>query len=337
MIEIKKKNELEALNIIHEALIKFFMAENKKLKLDPNIVKFCLRFRALDTILRHEISEELGVNAANYLLGGSQLYISSFFGLSNVVEPSHIYLNNDRAFYALYSSLMYEHEFPSITMQNVENCFHEHGRNKLSIEARTYSAVVADIVNISYKVFIKDLVENSYHEYVSSDLIFNEFMRLHGSTVFKQVDVYFTREMRAIKNGSNGGNKLTVYRGFEISDKDDVRSGRLKINNPVAHIQNAGKGMFYTTDKKIANAFAMNKFANRSDFAKFEERISSIKFILNNATFDFDKFMSRENRRAYIGRYEVDFKDILYTRIHLGESEIVAIPSKVNLVNYIQV
>lgn len=337
MIEVMKKNEIKALEIINKNMIIFFQEESKKLKLDPNLIKFFARFCAFDTILRYEISDELGVNATNYLLDGLQLYIASFFGLDDIIQPAHKHLKNDRAFFALYSYLMYENQFPSVMAENVERCLDEYGRKQLSIEARTYAAVVADVVNISYKVFIQDLVENSPFNHVSFDLIVSEYIRLHESLVVRHVNEYFEKEMRAIKKSLNSANKLTVYRGFEISSDDDVRRGRLKINNPESHLQDAGKGMFYTTDKDIANAFAINKFSHQEDFIDFDKRTSNVNFILKNANFDLDKFMSKTNRRAYIGKYEVNFKDVLYARVHLGESEIVAIPSKVNLVNYMQV
>lgn len=335
--DMYKTNELIAIEIISSAYKQFFEEENKKLKLDPNLIKFFTRYLVLKESINIDILEQINRDASAIFSQRIDLHIAAFFGIDNVCESTHQYLKNPRAFFSLYSMFIEKDEFPSCNLKKIEDAVSIHERMNISYDARVYSAIIPEVVISSYIVFRNSYLsylEDKNEEFLNLNHLSKHFLKLNLNTMQSYVNKFLHISRETIRKYTES-NKIVVYRGFEICEQDSVRVNRYKVSNELSKIQDAGKSVCYTLDKKIAYYFATHKFKKHVEFNfSYEDRFNRARLLLNKLNIDSTKFTSRKNRRVYVAKYEVDTKDILFDKSHDYEREVLVLPKNARLVEY---
>jgi hypothetical protein len=126
--------------------------------------------------------------------------------------------------------------------------------------------------------------------------------------------------------------EIIVYRGQSIGEKDDMRVGRNKLNNPNAHKQDSGVGFSYTLDKRCAKYFA-NLYQVRDGgiiMGGVENNFIPSQYL---PSF-FDNNKVNKSSVKTISKYSVKTENILFYTNHGEENEIVVLPSDVELKHY---
>ena len=339
MIENKNKNKNKetVLQIICDEFKNFFVLENKRLSKDQNIIKFSMRYVILIEKIKCDVENKVNEETMKFVTENDQFFIAAFFGITNVCEPTHIYLKNTRAFFALYKHFITVNEFPSINLNMYEESLKIHNRLNLCYEARTYASISFYQTIFVYSVFIKSYNTEFHSKYSALNLkhLHDQFLITSEKFIQKYTDKNYEISKLKLRSHLRSDDKLYVYRGFEISDDDNVRLKRVKKNNPTSQIQDSGKSICYTLNKEIANKFAMHKFKKTDLFiVEYEERIDRVKLLFDNCDTNFDEFTSKLNRRVYVAKYEINLKDVIVDSCYSDESEVIVLPQNARLIEY---
>ncbi len=283
-----------------------------------------LDFFVLRSLLLMHVVKTYGFNMSK---SSYNLDFASLFGVKGVCEPAITELKSERFFWGYFGFTVFTSEFSSLTIDNL----------RLSVE------------RLSNKKYSLEKKSSAYLTFMYIESVFND-MRLNASElVLKKKN--FAKEIKEhqeliieTSGRSNEyfkkylGDKKTikVYRGFHYDTNMNVRVGRYLKKNPHANLQDNGKSISYTLDKKIAKTFAVNYYMTESFMDSWSERVNGNELLLKINDIEKQSFLEENSRRPAIGVYEVDVDDILlYSCIpNESEYEVFVFPENARLIRY---
>jgi hypothetical protein len=332
-----KTNELKAIEIISCAYEQFFKRESNVLKINSDLIGFITRYAVLREQIHQIFLDKLSREVCKTLSNREDLHIAVFFGIDNLCESTHQYLKDSRAFFALYSYFIERDEFPSINLVKVESAIDLYSRNSLPYDARTYASItIITVLKLFYEFLYAydDACSPNDDNQINLTFVYKQFHKLNYNNIVNYIGkLHSHNKSLFVKNITN--KKIFVYRGFDIDDTQNVRLNRVKVNNPYASVQDAGKSICYSLSRKTAYIFATHKYMNHDNFnLSYEDRLSKSKLLIEKSNINIDEFANKEKRRIYVAKYEVDVKDVLFDKSYDNESEVVVLPKNARLIDY---
>jgi hypothetical protein len=319
--------EKEAILYCQKEYSKWFIAN--KIKLSESNKKFkdftllVFQFFMLRFILRKHMFEKYDLNFYNV---GENIEFAAIFGVDGLCKPALIHLENERFFWGYFGYIIFCIELPSLELIKLKNS-------------------TLPFVNKKYSI---DKKSSAYQAFMYANYIFTHALEadseLQVINNFKKNISNHCEEILEASNGSKeyfhnaigNSEKIKIYRGFNYSEELNVRTGRYLKNNPTSHIQDDGKSISFTLERKIAKDFAVNYFGTGSLVAEWSRRVNGNELLLKMNNFNTADFLKEQKRRPVIGTYEVAINDILLYSCfpERSEYEILVFPENTRLIRY---
>ena len=375
--EIKMKHS-KFIKTYEDAFVNFFKKESITLKTNPDIFDFAVRYSAFIFGLANHCTEieqqeflKEGNNLDNSHSSGNIIFKGTkldknhmkrfeipelvFFGLRDMVKPTHLYLSDKRAFWSLFGYLYTYIEFPSFMVNEIKLSCLEQDRLTVNLSERNRCMTIFKITSEIFFTVLNHYINNKFLvqnrpilEAVTSDMIANRTKNLYEGKLVSsrkfcnQLARSITyKTSTTLKSLFDSNGKLTFYRGSDIDRTENIRLNRTKKSNPLSHVQQSGIGMSFTPLKDGAVVYSLSKFKDTLTLSN-NERVfnkSSIKF--DFLDINKNSFLDTTSKIPVLGTYSADMKDILVSQIcsfgsdsDLHSSEIVFFPDSVKLIDY---
>ena len=160
------------------------------------------------------------------------------------------------------------------------------------------------------------------------------FNTVSGSSITGSTSSKYDTWMMWLENQPE---EMTIYRSFKVQKGNAIRKGVKKIDNPLSHIQEEGKGWSYSNNKTnaiivngVISTFLYKKYLNMND-EKSKVHMQQHRGLSHYKMKDITIF---ENFYNCMGTYKVRKKDIMFLTDDWGESEIVVNPKDAELIDY---
>lgn len=328
------KKTIKAFQIIEKNYIELFNIANNKNDLDP--LEISILINRTNLIIKNEaVSRIKKINKVSY--GPPELLALKFFGSPSEDNGMHKKLKNKKVFWALFGYLYINYQYPSLNMENILNSTQLYNRQDVDQDERSlltyYTTIIEEKTNLDSNFFIFDSSDkksiNSYYDHE---------VRKERTMIEEKVQNKINLEHQPCKS-----NEMIIFRGFDININESVRKDRRKIGNCNYKVQDAGVGISYTTDIKIAKDFAIQKFTtdtvnNSSTLSSCTNmRAIDTKISLNSVGLCVNSFSSTSNRRCYFASYKTPSDKILLNLSLYKEREILVNPKDLELISYKQV
>ncbi len=326
--------EIKIIEIIQEYQISLF---KNKIKCKKNQTE-SLAFSIAKTCSHVFMMESIKANfeySVDYSLSKIREYeFAAFFGNGLNITGTHHALKDPRKFWSMFALLITQTQYPSLHLKQIHESVRILDRMKVPLSGRNYAA---------YCLLLTDLFWNKNRNFLldmnitKSEVSLNDILNIFNSDITNLMNNLIEQHVdatnRTLKNGSKS---VTVYRGFDVSKRDDVRKNRYKRNNDEAHKQDAGAGISYSYSKKVAHDFSTQKFGAPSFVLTntIQDRVSHASFLLKNLNIKTDDFLDVSERTPYVAKFELDKKDILIDISEFLEEEVIAFPSNIKLIDY---
>jgi hypothetical protein len=321
------ETEKEIILYSNQEYSKWFIANKIKLsesnKKFKNFTLLVFDFFMLRYILRKYIIEKYDWDFSNI---GDNVDFAALFGVDGLCKPALLHLENERFFWGYFGYIIFCIELPSLELIKLKKSTLPFINKKYSIDKK--SSAFQAFMYVNY------IIIRSY----GTD---SEFLVM---SKFKKNISNHCEEIIEVSNGSKeyfhsaiGNNeKIKIYRGFNYSEDLNVRTGRYFKNNPTSHLQDDGKSISFTLERKIAKEFAINYFGKGSHVGIWSERVNGNELLLKMNNFNAADFLKEQKRRPVIGTYEVAVNDILLYSCfpERSEYEILVFPENTRLIRY---
>jgi hypothetical protein len=167
---------------------------------------------------------------------------------------------------------------------------------------------------------------NKYHSYPTQIKMLN-ILKKHRSQFLKMLESQFNLYNRQIKSSKTKDGKLILYRGYDISDNENV------IVDRKVRTQDSNKSFSFTTNIDVALMYSTYKIDKGDDDGSmnFDDRVN-----LSSSIFDNQNFRNKENRKFIVSKYEVDIKDVICSPLKNTniEYEVFVYPERTKLIRY---
>lgn len=332
-MQLYDKKTAKAFQIIDKNYLDLFNIANKRIDLDP--LEISILINRTNLIIRNEVVNRVKkIGKVSY--GPSELLALKFFGFPFEDNGMHKKLKNKKVFWALFGYLYMNYQYPSLNIDNILNSTRLHNRQDIDQDERSlltyYTTIIEEKTSQESNYFIFDSSDkNSINSY------FDHKVRKERMMIEEKVQNKINLEHQRCNS-----NEMIIYRGFDIDFNESVRKDRRKIDNPNYKIQESGIGISYTTDKKIAKEFAIQKFTidtvNKSTTYSSCTNMRAIdtKISLKSVGLTVNAFSSTANRRCYVASYKTRSDKVLLNLSLYKEREILLNPNDLELIDYKQ-
>lgn len=252
------------------------------------------------------------------------LFANLFFrGLKNE-NPLHEKLDND-FYYVLLPHVIDKIEFPTLIDSELRHSLSINNRDKYPLNKKNRLSIYYTLSQGVHHNALAQYV-NKYRSYPSKKKQLG-ILKTTKRQFFKRLDNQFSFYNKELKSNKTKDEKLIVYRGYDISDDENV------IINRKIRTQDANKSFSFTTNTAVAMSFSnykINKMTDE-DATTFDDRVN-----LASAMFDIENYRKKENRKFILAKYEIDIKDVICTPLQttITEYEVFAYPEKAKLLRY---
>ena len=252
------------------------------------------------------------------------IFANLFFrGLRNE-NPLHEKIDND-FYYVLLPNVIDKIEFPMLIDSELRLSLSIKCRDKYSLDKKNRLSIYYTLSNDMHHIILEKYV-NTFRSYPTLRKQLG-LLRANKSQFLQMLENRFTFYNKEIKSKKTKDEKLIVYRGYDISNDENVIIDR-KIRT-----QDANKSFSFTTNKDVAMNYAIYKINKVSDedAINFDDRVN-----IASAMFDIENYRNKENRKFIFAKYEVDIKDVICTPLKntITEYEVFAYPEKAKLIRY---
>ncbi len=269
------------------------------------------------------------VNIYGYDLSKSSynLDYAAVFGVKGVCDPAINEIKSERFFWGYFGFTVFSIEFSSLAIENLRQTVDRLYKNKYSLEKKSSAYTAFMYIEFFY---------NGIHMNTSDTLlkrnIFSNQIKVKQEKIIElsgQSNDYFRTYVGDQKT-------IKVYRGFSYDTSKNVRVGRYLKSNQNAKLQDNGKSISFTLDKKIAKTFAVNFYVTETFVGDWSGRVNGNELLLKINDIDKEIFLEENGRRPVIGVYEVDVDDILLYSCNpnTSEYEIFVYPENARLIRY---
>ncbi len=326
--------EMKIIEIIQEHQSSLFRKKIKFQKNQTESLAFSIEKTCCDIFMIESIKANFDYPISYTLSKIHEYEFVAFFGNGRDITGTHLLLKDPRKFWSIFTFLIHKIQYPSLYLKQIEESLTLYKRMKVPLTGRNYSAYCLLLTDLFWEKNSNYLLKINNLEDVAS---LSDILSIFNSDVNNLIHELILKSLERTNRTNNKKTKtVTVFRGFDISKTENVRKNRFKKNNFEAQQQDAGFGVSYSYNKEIAKDFSKQKF----DAASFillntiRDRVSIASFSLSNSRIKSDDFLDISKRTPYVGKYELHKDDILVDISDFAEEEVIALPSKVKLLDY---
>jgi hypothetical protein len=252
------------------------------------------------------------------------IFSNLFFRGSGNTNPIHEKIDND-FYYVLLPNVIDKIEFPMLIDSELRQSLNIKNRDKYSLDKKNRLSIYYTLIKDMYHVILEDYL-NKYHNYPTKQRLLG-LVKPYRSQFLKLLENQFNLYNQKIKSNKTKEGMLIVYRGYDISDDENVIVDR-KIRT-----QDSSKSFSFTTSIDVAVMYSTYKLDEVTDDESitFEDRVN-----LTSSMFNIENYRNKENRKFIVSKYEVDLKDVICTPLQntITEYEVFAYPEKAKLIRY---
>jgi hypothetical protein len=253
-----------------------------------------------------------------------ELSCLAFFGVPNKdIEGAHTAISYSPLFWGLFGSLLTLVNYPFLGIQAIEQAIHHGNRLTLALEERQSAFLTFNAYGLRASALSRRCTGRDFDYHLGS---FETFIELKD-----EVQDRIDKSTAQLACQTRADGSLFVYRGFDIAESDNVRKGRKRVGNPDLAIQEAGRGLSFTTDKGMANTFATHRFLPSSSTWSIKRRTPPGTVLRLHGLSD-QQFREAE-RKPVVAEYEVSSDKLLLHNAAI-EDEVFVLPKDAQLKRY---
>jgi len=316
--------------LFHEQYVAFFERCNRRnlTSVDFACDYYEQRVETLDGIrIRNGIDTVHQVRRNEWQLG-----VAALLGLNENLCPAILRLSNPNHAIALLFKFLKNDQFPSLYYKDLHHALNEIRKKKVVNATVHYWYHCLEEVGCLYDHLTPMSGYYSDYDLKRIHKIRRQIQRHYLSEVQKKIHRHRVKSERSLVNTERQDKKIVVYRGFSVRPHEDIRVNRTLCENPQCFSQDAGAGINYTLNRRLAEEFARHPFTRSTYICAFQTRVKISQLMYEITETSPDDFTSPAI--PYVATYLLDPKDILLNLSSCVESEIVALHDSVKLVRY---
>lgn len=316
--------------LFHEQYILFFGKCNRQ---SLTSIDFACDYYEQRTETLDSIRVKFGVDTVRQAVKNEwQIGIAAMLGLRQDLYPAILHLKNPNHAIALLCKFLKNDQFPSLYYNELHHALSKIAAKKVVNATVHYWYHCLEEVGCLYDHLTSMSSYHSDYDLKWIHKISRQIQRHYLSEVQTKIHRHRVKSERSLVNAQKQNTRIVVYRGFSVRPHQNIRVNRTLCENPQCFSQDAGAGINYTLNRRLAEEFARHPFTRSTYICDFQTRVKISQLMYEITETSPDNFVSPAT--PYVATYLLDPKDILLNLSACVESEIVALHDSVKLVRY---